>query len=144
MPAVLKAMPNVGSPEEQRRVRMEEGMPIILSGPGATLADLLPRDVTRDSSGHVTAPLQLLLHLLLPVVLISGFAEALSIAGYMVGPQRLGVALDIILRVYHAAQARILRFGTLLNVNWPFSTRNQTKCAKHFVCVRFIECKLWP
>jgi len=26
----------------------------------------------------------------------------------------------------------------------PFSTRNQTKCAKHFVCVRFIECKLWP
>ena len=29
-------------------------------------------------------------------------------------------------------------------VGWPFSTRNQTKCTKHFVCVRFIECKLWP
>jgi hypothetical protein len=35
-------------------------------------------------------------------------------------------------------------FVTLLNVKWPFSTRNQTKCTKHFVCVRFIECKVWP
>jgi hypothetical protein len=124
MPAVLKAMPNVGSPEEQRRVRMEEGMPIILSGPGATLADLLPRDVTRDSSGHVTAPLQLLLHLLLPVVLISGFAEDLSIAGYMVGPGRLGVALDIILRVYHAAQARVVS----LSLSLIFITRVAPHC----------------
>ena len=86
-------------------------MQVVLSGSASTLADLLPCDVTRDSAGHITAPLQLLLHLVLPVMLISGRAEGLSIAGYMVGPQRLGVALDIILRVYRVAQARILRRG---------------------------------
>ena len=111
MPAVLKACPNAGAPGEQRRVQMAEGMQVVLSGSASTLADLLPGDVTRDSAGHIAAPLQLLLHLVLPVMLISGRAEGLSIAGYMVGPQRLGVALDIILRVYRVAQARILRRG---------------------------------
>ena len=111
MPAVLKACPNAGAPGEQRRVQMAEGMQVVLSGSASTLADLLPCDVTRDSAGHIAAPLQLLLHLVLPVMLISGRAEGLSIAGYMVGPQRLGVALDIILRVYRVAQARILRRG---------------------------------
>jgi hypothetical protein len=67
MPAVLKACPNAGSPREQRRVQMAEGMQVVLSGSASTLADLLPCDVTRDSAGHIAAPLQLLLHLVLPV-----------------------------------------------------------------------------
>ena len=35
-------------------------------------------------------------------------------------------------------------FVEMSNVNWPFSTQSRTKCTKHFVRVRDIECKLWP
>ena len=70
--------------------------------------------------------------------------------GLLLQLHRLGVYpsyADNFVRKVHFVWAKRFAsktFVTLLNVKWPFSTRNQTKCTKHFVCVRFIECKVWP
>ena len=108
MPARFAAPHAELSGEEQQQARYDSGYLVVLKGPAASLADLLPHEVTRDATGLVTAPYRLLLYLLLPLMIVSGFVLELPVAEYMVGPTRLGVALDIVLRVYHAELARVL------------------------------------
>ena len=108
MPVRFAAQHPELSGEEQQQARYDAGYLVELRGPAASLADLLPHEATRDSTGLVTAPYRLLLYLLLPLMIVSGFVLDLPVAEYMVGPTRLGVALDIVLRVYHAELARVL------------------------------------
>ena len=96
MPLTLSIVPAASLfPRAQRVARGDHDL--VATGPCAALLPLLPVLVWGGGAAPVQITYRLAVWLAMPLLVLQGDARALRVFHYIVGPERLGAALDAVL-----------------------------------------------